>query len=262
MPENGKQVKKYYKSYESLLISNGLLKDNSGKSYYALFEKILREKLVDSKTNYSLIDSINGLNYSNIIHSNKKCSDKIKSLKEYQNSNTYIFEKRMDSIKGNSEPEEAYEIILKTLDYNDFEIDFYKLRALLLLEMNKPMTEFDNDKPEYSKRRIENSLSIYISKENIITIDQKLTSKKEFENIVINYLLRYKGMSLISLNSSRGALYSEYVKLIDHLNSIFLKLKNKISKDRFNKKYANLTKTEKEVIENEYSFEIYETVPE
>ena len=261
MPENGKQVKKYYKSYESLLISNGLLKNNSGESYYELFKKILIGKLTDSKTNYSLIDSINGLNYSNLIHSNKKCTDKIKLLKEYKKSNSYIFEKRMDSIKRNSDPEKAFEVILNTLDYRDFEIEFYKLRVLLLLEMNKPMTEFDFDKPEYSKKRIENSLSIYLSKENIITIDQKLISKVEFENIVKNYLLSNKALSLIKINSSRDDLYSEYIKLIEHLNSIFSKLKNEISADHYNKKYEDLTKTETELIEKEYSFEIYEKEP-
>ena len=32
MPEHGKQVKKYYKTYENLLITNGIISDNSGKS--------------------------------------------------------------------------------------------------------------------------------------------------------------------------------------------------------------------------------------
>lgn len=37
MPENGKEVKKYYKIYENLLISKGFLKDNSGKRKINLF---------------------------------------------------------------------------------------------------------------------------------------------------------------------------------------------------------------------------------
>ncbi|MGY0408138.1 MAG: hypothetical protein ACWIPJ_07270, partial [Polaribacter sp.] len=166
MPKNGKEVKKYYKTYEKLLISKGILMDNSGKSYYKLFERVMSEKFIDTKTNYSLIDSINKLDYSDLVHSNIKCAKKIKSLKKYRNSNTFLLDKRMDSIKENFDRIKVSEIFLKTLDYKDFQIEFYKLRTLLMLEMNKSLSELDFEKPKYSKKRIKNSLNIYLSKEN------------------------------------------------------------------------------------------------
>ena len=221
MPENGKEVKKYYKIYENLLISKDFLKDNSGKSYYELFEKVMTEKFVDTKTNYSLIDSINTLNYSNLVHANEKCTEKIKSLKKYKNSNTFLLEKRMDSIKEEFDLKNASEVFLKIFDYRDFEIEFYKLRVLLVLEMNKSVAEFEIETPKYSKERIENSFNVNLSKENIISVNGKKTSKTGFKNVLKDYLLRNKKESLISIKLSRDAQYGEYIKLNENLELVF-----------------------------------------
>ena len=262
MPDNGKQVKEYYKTYEKLLISVGLLKDNSSESYYKLFKKVLTEKLADTVTNFSLIDTINKLNYSDIVLFNVKCTEKIKALKEYKNSNTYILEKRIDSIKDNLSPEKQSKIILKTYDQRDFEIEYFKIRALLILEMYKTLSELDIHKPSYSKERIENALEISLSKENNISVNNKLVSNVELKNIIRNYLLKNKALSLITINSNRDTKYSYYIEFIEKSKSVITELKNEISKDLFNKKYENLSEAEKAELDNKYSFEVIENTPE
>lgn len=262
MPENGKEVKIIYKTYEKLLISKGILADNSGESYYTLFKKVMSEKFIDSKTNYSLIDSINKLEYSDLIHYNIKCTEKIKSLSEYKKSNTYLLEHRMDSIKEDFSAEKATQIFLKTFNEKDFEIDYYKLRVLLLIERTNSLRKLKGEIPKYSKERINNSLKINLSKGNIISINGTETSKIEFKRIIENYLIENKKESLININTSRDAQYGEYIKLIENLNSVIEQIKNKISLEFYNKEYKSLTKTEKEKIEKEYSFEIYNNEPE
>ena len=262
MPENGKEIKKIHKTYEKLLISKGILANNSGKSYYDLFKKVMAEKFVDNKTNFSLIDSINKLNYSDLIHSNIKCTEKIKTLKKYKDSNTFLLEKRMDSIKEDFDSEKVSEIFIKTFDQKDFKIEYYKLRTLLVLEMNKSLSVMGIGKPKYSIERIESSLSISFSKENLTYINGEKTSKTALEKIVIDYLSKNKENSLISIKSSRKSLYGEYLKLIENLELIFLNFKNKISTQRFSKQFESLTKNEKDEIEREYSFEIYDKDPE
>ena len=51
--------------------------------------------------------------------------------------------------------------------------------------MNKSLLELGIGKPKYSKERIENSLNIYFSEENLTSLNGKKTSKTEMENIVI-----------------------------------------------------------------------------
>ena len=262
MPENGKDVKIIYKKYEELLISEGILADSSAKSYYELFKKVIAEKFIDTKTEYPLIESINKLDYSDLIHSNIKCTEKIKELKKYRNSNTFLLEKRMDSIKENFDTEKASEVFLKTFSQKDFEIEYYKFRALLILEMNKSFSEIEMEEPKYSENRIENSLNLYFSEENLTSINGEKTSKKDLENIVTRYLSKNKEKSLIGIKSSRKALYGEYLKLIENLELIFLKFRNRIANERFNKEFESLTNNEKDEINKEYSFEIYDKEPE
>ena len=50
--------------------------------------KLMVEKFFDTKTKFSLMDSTNKLKYSNI-----KCTEKIKALKKYKDSNTFLLEK-------------------------------------------------------------------------------------------------------------------------------------------------------------------------
>jgi len=46
------------------------------------------------------------------------------------------------------------EIYIRTLNEKDFQIEFYKLRFLLVLEMNKSLLELGIGKPKYSKEKI------------------------------------------------------------------------------------------------------------
>lgn len=262
MPENGREVKNLYKNYETLLISKKILKNNSGTSYFNLLKKVMSGEFIDNKTNFSLIDSINNLKYSNLIHFNTKCTEKIKSLSEYKKSNTYLLEQRMNSIKEDFSAEKATQIFLKTFNEKDFEIDYYKLRVLLLIERTNSLRKLKGEIPKYSKERINNSLKINLSKGNIISINGTETSKIEFKRIIENYLIENKKESLININTSRDAQYGEYIKLIENLNSVIEQIKNKISLEFYNKEYKSLTKTEKEKIEKEYSFKIYNNEPE
>jgi hypothetical protein len=262
MPENGKEVKKLYKNYERLLISKKILKNNSGNSYFKLFKKVMSGEFIDSKTNYSLIDSINELKYSNLIHFNTKCTEKIKALSEYKKSNTYLLEQRMDSIKEGFSTETASEIFLKTMNEKDFEIDYYKMRVLLLIERINSLRKLENEIPKYSEERINNSMEINLSNENIVFVNGIKTSKEEFQKTIEKYLINNKKKSLISINSSRDAQYGEYLKLIESINLVFERARNRISIEFYKKEFNELTKTEKEQIEKDYSFEIYNKEPE
>lgn len=262
MPENGKEVKRLFENYEKLLLSKEILKNNSGESYFNLFKKVMSGEFIDNKTNFSFIDSINVLKYSDLIHFNSKCTEKIKALSEYKKSNTYLLEQRMDSIKEDFTAEKASEIFLKTMNEKDFEIDYYKMRVLLLIERTSSLRKLKNETPKYSEKRINNSLKIKLSSENIVFVNGIKTSKVEFQKTIEKYLMNNKKESLININTSRDAQYGEYLKLIENLNFIFERVRNKISIEFYKKEFNELTKTEKEQIEKGYSFEIYSKEPE
>jgi hypothetical protein len=262
MPNQGKELKIFHNEYESLLISNGILIDNSGESYYNLFKKIMRSEISDTKTNFSFIDSINKLSYTDLIHSNQKCSDKIKSLDIYKDSNTYRFEKTMDSLNDPyNDKIVVIEKIISSLNEKDFELDFYKIRALLIMERMNSISDLFEEKV-YSEKQLETAFKVLLTKKNEIIFQGKKVSNDNLKILVENYLRIAKKNSLIIIDTYRDVKYGDYVKFIKSFEYVFSKLRNELSEQKFNKQFENLTESEKEIIEKEYSFEIKENTPE
>jgi hypothetical protein len=262
MPNQGKELKIFHNEYESLLISNGILIDNSGESYYNLFKKIMRSEISDTKTNFSFIDSINKLSYTDLIHSNKKCTDKIKSLDIYKDSNTYRFEKTMDSLNDPYNDQiVVIEKIISSLNEKDFELDFYKIRALLVMEKMNSISDLFEEKV-YSEKQLETAFKVLLTKKNEIIFQGEKISNDNLKILVENYLRIAKKNSLIIIDTYRDVKYGDYVKFIKSFEYVFSKLRNELSEQKFNKQFENLTESEKEIIEKEYSFEIKENTPE
>lgn len=262
MPNQGKKLKIFHNEYESLLISNGILIDNSGESYYNLFKKIMRSEISDTKTNFSFIDSINKLSYTDLIHSNQKCTDKIKSLDIYKDSNTYRFEKTMDSLNDPYNDQiVVIEKIISSLNEKDFELDFYKIRALLVMERMNSISDLFEEKV-YSEKQLETAFKVLLTKKNEIIFQGEKVSNDNLKILVENYLRIAKKNSLIIIDTYRDVKYGDYVKFIKSFEYVFSKLRNELSEQKFNKQFENLTESEKEIIEKEYSFEIKENTPE
>ena len=262
MPNQGIELKKYHKNYDALLISNGILIDNSGKSYYNLFKKIMNSEIADTKTNFSLIDSINKLSYVDLIHFNQNCTDKIKSLDIYKESNTYRFEKTMDSLKDSyNDQVKMINGIITSLNEKDFELDYYKIRALLVMERMNSIPELFEEKV-YTESQLETAFKVILNKKNEIIFQGEKVSNDNLKILVENYLRITKSNSLIIVDTYRDVKYGDYVKFIELFEFVFNKLGNELSEQKFNKKFENLTESEKEIIEKEYSFEIKENIPE
>jgi len=262
MPNQGIELKQYHKEYESLLISNGILIDNSGESYYNLFKKIMNSEITDTKTNFSLIDSINKLSYVNLIHFNQNCTDKIKSLDIYKESNTSRFEKTMDSLKDSyNDQAKMINGIITSLNEKDFELDYYKIRVLLVMERMNSIPELFEEKV-YSERQLETAFKVILNKKNEVIFQGEKVSNDNLKILVENYLRIAKSNSLIIIDTYRDVNYGDYVKFIKSFEFVFSKLRNELSEQKFKKQFENLTESEKEIIEKEYSFEIKENTPE
>lgn len=262
MPDNGKEVRVFHSKYEKLLIKKGALKDNSGKSYYQLFESVIKEIPIDLSVNYSLIDSINKLSYSSLVHSNEKCIEEIKKNRNYKYSKTSIIKKKLDSLMNDLESEKVSEVFLSVLDSKDFELEFYKLRTLLMLEKYKFKEEIEESEEIYSKERILNSLEIHLSKDSQILISKEFSPKEKLKEVVKSYILKNKEKSLIKLSVSRDLLFNKYVDFINYFKLIFSEIKNELSNELYYKNYDKLTVKEVQAFNSVYSFEVYEAAPQ
>lgn len=262
MPDKGRELKNFAKAYESELVSKGVLEGNTGKSYYKLFKKVITDKVIDSVTNFSFIDSINTLSYRDLIFSNKDCTELIKKHKLYPSSNSALLEKRYDSINfsNRNEANHVFEVALRTLTGADFEIDYYKIRTFLLIDAIMWSSAEVKD-PSYTLGQLAGALTIQLNRKNQIMTHTKQVNLEELEAIVREYYMTNKSFSVLRLISSRDAMYANYVDLLKKLNAILTRVKDAVCEKRYNKSFQELNTEEIKELQQHYTFTVFEGEP-
>lgn len=135
----GIDLKNELTDFEEHLLRSGVLKDNSGQSYYNLFEIIKETGEINFAFQYSLIDSFKSNSESvEFIDLKADClnlEEKTEHTKKYKRSKLNKLKVGMDSIRNveNINTSDVAKVILRVLDPKDFEHNYYKMTALLML---------------------------------------------------------------------------------------------------------------------------------
>jgi hypothetical protein len=246
----GEKLKFEINKFEKFLISKKILKDNTGISYYDLFKRVSYSE-EKTKYNYTFRDSIKKYQLENI----EDCLSINSKLLSDKTSKTYLLKTAISTLQyeSNISPEKVGKKILKIIEPKDFNNYLQKLKTLLLLDNfnNTSSGIFNSLEFESNKEKIDlDYLEIEINDENKIIIENiEYRLNNSFEKKIRNH-------NNIKLKTSRKALYSVYMKVIEELNSINKKVKNEISLKKFNKKYDLLYLKDKKEIDNEFDITI------
>lgn len=99
----GIDLKKELFDFENHLIEIGILKDNSGNSYYQIYKHIEKEGDINFSFNYSFLDTIrlhsDSTGITDIQTDCTKNFEKIMSSNEYKKSKLHVLKLAMDSIQ-------------------------------------------------------------------------------------------------------------------------------------------------------------------
>lgn len=133
LSDKGRKLKHYSSEFESYLIKNKILTDASASSYYNLFKSLSAKEYNFKPLKYSFIDSINKLEIEKIVPANPECALKIKKHKNFNE-----FKRKIEEAipSGSKNFKEGVKRVVEILTVNDFEMDYYKQRVFLFLEMN------------------------------------------------------------------------------------------------------------------------------
>ena len=145
---DGISIKHYIKGFEAVLIKSKLLKDSSGKSYKDLFYELSNYDYVVLETQYSFLDSIQGMKYDGVLD----CPKKISNHKDYQNTIFGKLGKYMKENNGNYEGFFESQPIDSIFNEKTFEFDYIKHKFFNVIKV-------------YNKNKYENG-SILCNLEN------------------------------------------------------------------------------------------------
>ena len=291
----GIDFKKELLRYEKHLIKTGVLNDNSGKSYYEIYEEIEKTGDVNFFSDYSLIDTLrlktDSLNIQNIIFEGLKLSEKIKDSEDYKKSNLYKLSCVMDSINNlnNINASVIAKAIIKILSPEDFQHDYYKMTTLWTFSKifgsdSGMLREFPviENKQDSAKINPQNILTIHLTAEDSVLVDNKnipveelavliksyvlnkRTDKKNIETELVNIhligdVLRSK--LVISFQTNRNTKYSTYMEVLNELIRAYNELRDEAAQKYFKNKFDDLDSEQKDAIIKLIPKNITETEP-
>ena len=278
----GIDLKKELYLFENHLIENGILKDNSGNSYYDIYKQIEFYNDVKCKFNYSFLDTIQSqlsdLDTINVMHLD--CFDMNTA---YKKSKQYLLDNALESLAENNilNPSTIAKTITNILSPKDFEQDYYKMTLLLLLanvQQNKDSDSLrklppidENKEPKYIHQRDvvrielteDTNFVCFNFDKSKVSIDDLPAILKEFilnekddkskpelkpvniENIGECYQSNY----LILLIAPREAYFKTFNAVQNQVFKAIELARNEMSVKYFKKEYAELDDTSKKAIE-------------
>lgn len=237
------QLKTEFERLEKHFIENGLLNDNSGRSYYSVYETITKEDGLSFVSDYSspIIDSIE----FNII---SKCFYQLLTTDEINELTQRHYEaslKIYQPIEGDVSPRMITQKIIDNLMESDFDLKFYKLSSLLTfyrMTAPKGIDLLINGKG--SNKNIELWFSIELGANDQLSVLANKITLDELTTELQNFLGNTTSEKAVEITASKDASYEAYINLLDAVNERFDIIRNQEANNKYGKSLDELTKTE------------------
>lgn len=266
--DNGTKLKMLISDYQKLLIKEKILTDSTAKSYRNLFQEIANGNKFTHISSKSFFEQLQTIEQPDRILI-EECQLKIlRDSAKYDITKLRMLENAISSVQnsGDIEPSLIAQQILSVLTVKDFELDYYKLRTMLLFDVLNEDFGIENKLRTSTGKVIEhdlkNALKISTNEKNEIFVNSRKVSVEKLKEWVKEYVEENKSNSVIWLSTSRETMYSSYIDIQNTITSAIQYLRDKHSNNEYQMEFGKLTDEQKEKIQNIYPIEIVETKPE
>ncbi len=257
--DGGKSIKKEINKFEKFLIDKNILGDRSGKSYIEIYRKIIEIDDINFDINYSFRDSIQKLqtfNMDKIID----CQTNLLNSSKFYNSKPFKLKTVLDSISewGNISPSIISKGILSVLDKEDFELEYYKFKALVMLDVTNSNISLSKKWIKPDIEQYKNPFKIHLNGENQILVNNEIVTVQILKESLRNYEKSYKSKSVIIFKVKRNALYKNYIEIQSVITDEIEDLRRELSFEKHNVDLDKLDKVQLAEIKNIYPRKIIE----
>ncbi|SKB64936.1 Biopolymer transport protein ExbD/TolR [Maribacter arcticus] len=245
--DGGAELKTLISDYQSLLIKEGILQDNSARSYRSILEKISKKSEIEKEPSKFFIIEIRNINQPDL-EKIERCQ-----LKTFADSASYNLSKlrRFENIFSPDNPNSSRvssvtKQILDVLTLEDFELDYYKLRTFLIFSYIDTDAGLDEQLSENSigdneNIDLKNALRIEIDGNDLVYVDNKKVNEAGLKKKVRSYEEKNKSESIILLKADRETKYGTYIKVQNAIVYEIQNLRENFSKNKYNKNLDELS---------------------
>lgn len=256
--DKGKAFKALIDDYENLLIDENIIPDRSGKSYRQVFLKVASGNEFNKVPSKFFATEMQKLEKPDMEKA-RKCQKIIdQDSLSYDVSKLKGLEQAMINAQKSLDlqPSTIAKEILDVLTEEDFELDFYKMRAFLLFSLvdtNAGIAKKLQDLPDDdSELDLSNAIHIYIDGDNQMFVNKEKVTLKKLRTAVKKYEKKNKSTSIIALKAERATEYAMYIQVQNAILRAIRELRVQLSKEKYNKELEKLTKEELDEIKKVY----------
>ncbi len=240
-------------NYEKLLVDEGVLEDNSGKSYMIFLRNFAeRNKSVKRPSKLFCLE---------IKKLEKPEADKFRECQktmllgfiDYDMSKFFGVE---EGILNKARPYLVARAMLKIVSEDDLEIDYYKFMTFLLFcVIDTESGVMDKEEESYD---LTNALKITLNSESEIFVNDEKVTIKELKKRVRKYELKHKSESVISFSVEGKTKYAVFVVVKDAIFSEIHYLREELAMEKYNLKLDILNEEELGEVKRIYPLRIAE----
>jgi hypothetical protein len=252
-------IREDFKSLEQYFITYGLLEDNTGASYYQVYQRIVQDDELNfvSDAQYeslNLLDSLLFHRCSFLLFTKQEMSQ----VKQHHlEANTIITYYPGEDVT----PTFMANRILYNLQPEDFNITFYKLLSLqIFYKLAIPYTNQDKLGYPLKKEFKENNiLVVKLDEADVISIDKEIYDIKSIKSELVNYIKELPKERAIKVLVDNKSSYASFLKLCEVIDESYNELRNDYAKSYFGSSYQKLAKQDKFIIKAEVPFNVIST---
>lgn len=249
---------------EKYLINKGALDSNSGQSYYAFYEQVVKINNIPSKIEINKFKNLTKLTpneyYENICLLNLA----IVYGNQIENSKYYKLNTKIQEITSSNQevlPSSIASVIVSILTPSDFDKPYYRAIALLTI-VNTSDIETEFEREIEPKHQVDYStvptVSVFLNSNNKIIYNKKNISENEFKTKLYKFIKQNKNNHLIRFSAEKNTAYDFYLKVHHDISETYTKIRNEKSKEQYGKLFSALAQSAKEKIIETYPKNIEE----
>ena len=227
--EQTTQLRKELNNLEDYFLTNGLLNDKSGNSYRAVYKQIVQENdlIFEIDTTFKLLDNLDFQVYTS-------CFYKVltpEQLTQLSPRHLEATQRISGNYDGNVTPSLVAQRILDSLTDDDFELEYFRVSALLTFyRVSSPTPTLNLRLPDFGRPDNPNIQTIHVilNANNQILIDDKTFTIESAKQVIYDYLSMKPKARGIELTASRGASYEAYINVTNMFNAVYSKLTSEL----------------------------------
>lgn len=249
--------KKTLFDFEGFLIMNKYLKDKSGESYIAVYEKIT----VEGDVNIELGDfNDKGLLKQSPTAFYDCYRTRIPEVLRSNSQLRKIYEYFQNSSIESTTPGEASQHLLKVLKPDDFNHEVVKINSLytFLLTANSTSDQSTTDDTEIARKKMfKREMTILLDNESNLYVNGNLIDSTGFSNLLKEFITPSRDtLKSVILQTSKKTWYKDFSKTLELIKKQFQMSRDKLSMELYQQLFGELAEDKKKKIRNQIPIDI------